>query len=634
MSRHGSRAWTGTVLSMAALAFLSVCLLKTHVSFVSDLNINDNKIASSEELALGDNLPEYDTNQLTLLTALKTNLAGNWMKEYTKANQLAGTNPAMAHWTLNQFSELGLVDTVIDEYTSLISYPLESSLKLYDAKGKLIYEPSLVEDELEEDENSKNKVPAFLGYGANGNVTANYIFANYGTVDDFQLLVDQGVDIKGKIVIMRYGKIYRGLKVKFAQDHGAIGALLFTDTIDDGPIVVENGYEAYPNGPARNPSSIQRGSSMFLSYTPGDPTTPGYAIKPGDKKTKRQDPHHVIPYIPALPISFKEVQPILATLSGHGPKFDDWKGRVADFDYSVGPNVNATLNLYSNQDFNVTTIRNVMGTIKGKDQSKYILIGNHYDSWTPAAADPHSGSAALLEVIRAFSKLSEIGWVPKYSIKFASWDGEEYGLLGSTEFGEYYSNELKKHCVAYINTDVASIGEIFEIQASPLLNEVLKSTAEQLEYPGNPNQTLWDHLVDVTENGGTGDGGSNGHGDTGRDGEYIGTLGSGSDFTVFLQHLGIPSVSLGFKNNATRTPIYHYHSIYDSVHWIENFADEGYVYHNSLAKYISFLALALSDNSVLALRTVNYSKALFSYFNELKISDEWRNISTVWANSP
>ena len=536
-----------------------------------------------------------------ILHSLETNNVGKLLYDYTRDNQLAGTNLKMVNYTLEKYKELGLQDAIVDEYTAYISYPLNQSVVLF-KDNEVKYVPSLQEDTLKEDPNSYEKVPAFLGYAGNGNVTAEYVYCNYGTFEDFNKLEESGVLLKGKIAIVRYGKIFRGLKVKFAQDHGMAAVVIYTDTYDDGEVIVENGFDAYPNGPARNPSAIQRGSSQFLSVIPGDPTTPGYAIKPGED-LPREDPFISTPRIPAIPMSFKEIQPILSKLSGHGPKIDSWEdGLVKDFDYSVGPNPKYTLNVYNKQDFNISTMHNIMGKIKGKDDSKFILVGNHHDSWTPAAADPHSGSAAVLEVIRAFRDLSATGWEPRVSIVFASWDGEEYGLIGSTEFAEYYSWKLKKECIAYLNTDVASVGSILSIQSSPLLNHVLLESAKQIPYP-NSTISLYDHFFQHHEK--------------------IGTLGSGSDYTVFLEHLGIPSADMGFSNDLKTAPVFQYHSLYDSYHWMSEFADPGFVFHNLLAKFLALTTLHLSTEPVIPFRTGDYAIALSEYYDNLDIPDQW-----------
>ncbi|GMM44711.1 hypothetical protein DAPK24_012860 [Pichia kluyveri] len=549
---------------------------------------------------------DYDLSKSLILNSLETNLAGDWLKDYSRDNQLAGTNLKMVNYTAEKFIQLGLKDVFIDEYTSFMSYPLDNGLKLINKNtSEIIFNASLIEDEIDEDENSKTYVPAFLGFAANGNVTSQYIYCNYGTMEDFQKLNDLGIDLKGKIAIIRYGKIYRGLKIKFAQENEMIGVLIYTDTMDDGNVIVQNGFKPYPKGFARNPSAIQRGSALFLSINPGDPTTPGYAIKPGESNS-RSSPYKSIPKIPALPVSFKEIQPFLEKISGYGHKFDNWNGLVENFDYSTGPNPDYEINLFNKQDFNISTMYNIMGKIEGYDDSKFLLIGNHHDSWTPAAADPHSGSSTMLEIIRAFGSLTKSGWKPRISIIFASWDGEEYGLIGSTEFAEYHSKKLKKECVAYINTDVSTIGNILDLKASPLLNDILLSTLKELNYP-NSEKSLYEHFIEKSGS--------------------IGTLGSGSDYTVFLEHLGIPSVDMGFNNDLKNSSVYQYHSLYDSFYWMEKFGDPKFIYHNLMAKYMSLLILHLSTDPILNLRTHDYSIGINDYFENLEIPDNWYNKS-------
>lgn len=576
---------------LSLLSILSISLFVINV-----------KNSNSYNLITSKNVNSYSLSSTVVLKALEQNYAGKWVKDYTEDNQLAGTNFRMVNYTLNKFKEFGLKNAYIDQYTSYISYPLENDLSLINSRNNsVIFKPLLIEDTLDEDSKSSYKVPAFLGYAANGNVTNEFIYCNYGRYEDFQKLIELGIDLKDKIAIVRYGAIYRGLKIKFAQDVGMSAVLLYSDPKDDGEVIIQNGFEPYPKGFARNPSAIQRGSALFLSMTPGDPMTPGYAIKPGEKK-ERHDPFNTIPKIPALPISYREITPILQKLSGFGPKIEGWDGLIEGYNFTIGPNPNVSLNLYNKQDFNISIINNIMGKIEGLDDSKFILIGNHHDSWTPAAADPHSGSATILEVIRAFGELVETGWKPKISIIFGSWDGEEYGLIGSTEFAEYYENELKRKCIAYINTDVSAIGNILNLQSSPILNKVLLDSTKELNYP-NSTYSLYDHFIEKRGK--------------------IGTLGSGSDYTVFLEHLGIPSVDMGFSNDLKNSSVFQYHSIYDSYYWMSKFGDPGFVYHNLLSKLISLVVLHLTDEPVLRLRTNDYAIELEKYFNDLKIPKEW-----------
>lgn len=547
-----------------------------------------------------------------ILKSLKDNYAEDWSRRYTSEAHLPGTNFGLVQWTRDKFEEYGL-DAEIDTYDIFVSYPESHALKLLDKHGSVLYDAPLEEDEIKEDPTSvgEGRVPTFLAYGANGNVTAEYVYVNYGSKEDFEKLQELGVSVKGKIAIARYGAIFRGLKVKFAQEHGAVGVLLYTDPGDDAGITPANGFKQYPHGPARHESSVQRGSVQFLGgvgAAPGDPTTPGYASK-GD--VERKDPHDSIGKIPVLPISYREVKPILNKLNGHGTKAPkEWRGELEGFHYNIGPNPNVTLNLYSNQIYNITPLWNVYGTIEGENKDEVVIIGNHRDAWIKGGAgDPNSGSAVLIEVARALGDLKKSGYKFKRSIVLQSYDGEEYGLLGSTEFGEYQARHLQKKVVAYLNVDVAVVGKYLKLSASPVLNRILRKVAKWLPYPEEGVGSLYDHFVKER-------------------GDNIHNLGSGSDYTVFLEHLGIPSADLGFgpgKGDA----IYQYHSNYDSFHWISEFGDKGFVYHNLAAKYLSLLALELSAKTVIDFSVKDYASDLLKYFDQVE-----KVIPKSWFDKP
>lgn len=550
-----------------------------------------------------------ETPESILLNALETNLAANWSKKYTSEAHLPGTNFPFVQWTADKFEEYGLKST-IDAYDIYVSYPDDHALNLLDKSGKIVYLAPLEEDEIDEDETTKGegRVPTFLSYAANGNVTSQFVYANYGSREDFETLKKLGVDVKGKIAVVRYGGIFRGLKVKFAQDNGASAVLLYSDPGDDYGITPENGFEPYPHqNYSRHPSSVQRGSVQFLGgigAAPGDPTTPGYASK-GD--VVRQDPHASIGKIPALPISYREVQPILKSLNGHGVKApESWKGALKGYDYSIGPNSNVSLNLYNQQIYNITPLWNVYGEIEGENRDEVIIIGNHRDAWIKGGAgDPNSGSAVLIELARALGELKNSGYKFKRSIILQSYDGEEYGLLGSTEFGEFAGKHLQRKVVAYINLDVAVSGKQFHLSASPVLNELLKDILKKVAYPDKKVGSLYDHYKETRD-------------------LKIGNLGSGSDYTVFLEHLGIPAVDLGF-GGAKDDPIYHYHSNYDSFYWMSEFGDKGFVYHNTVAKYLALLIYEISEHRVIRFGLRDYAESLILYYNDTVagIPDKW-----------
>lgn len=606
---------TSLFKKLLALSVLGSAFSLYYLSEPSNSHVENELMRSGSGIfPSGSSLTEEVLKE-TYLKALETNYAGNWSEKYTSEPHLPGTNYGFVEWTARKFEEYGLKSEV-DTYDIYVSYPHEHSLKLLSSEDELVYEAPLKEDELEEDPTSvgDDLVPTFLAYAANGNVTAEFVYCNYGTKGDFDLLKANGVDVTGKIAIIRYGSIFRGLKVKFAQENGAVGVLLYSDPGDDFGITPENGYDTYPNGPARNPSSVQRGSVQFLSARPGDPTTPGYASKPG---VPRADPHDSIGKIPVLPISYKEVKPILTKLNGYGKSAEKiggegWVGELSNFSYSLGPNPEYKLNLYSDQIYNITPLWNVYGTIPGKNPKEVIIIGNHRDAWIKGGAgDPNSGSAVILEIARGFNELTKLGWKPERTIIFASWDGEEYLLLGSTEFGENFAKQLQLKVVAYLNLDVACIGSRLEMGASPVLNSLLRSVAKKLPYP--KGGTLYSHFVEKAN-------------------DKIHNLGSGSDYTVFLERLGIPSVDMSFTVDV-HDAVYQYHSNYDSFYWMSRFGDPGFVYHNLMAKYLGLIALELSEKKLIDFKIKDYATELQNYYQSTiaSIPDDWTDKPASFA---
>ena len=529
-----------------------------------------------------------------------SNHAGEWLKKYTSEAHLAGTNFALAQFTADKLEEFGW-KAEIENFNVYINYPHDHGIRLlkpHKDSYRVVYEPTLVEDELEEDPTTRGDglVPAFHGYSANGNVTGELVFANYGTKQDFELLAERGVTVKGKVVIVRYGGIFSGLKVKFAQEAGAVGVIIYSDPADD---YTPSGVEPYPKGPGRNPSSIQRGSVQFLSSLPGDPA------RFTDRSPEALANLTTIPRIPSLPISYKEAIPILETLNGHGLDLG-FKGGLSEFNYSTGPST-FQVNLYNDVTYNFTDISNVYGFVEGEDADKVIIIGNHRDAWIKGgASDPNSGSAVLLEVARAFGELFKLGYKPRYSLLLASWDGEEYGLLGSTAYAEKYADQLKKNVIAYLNVDVAVSGSHLRLTGSPLLEQFVLNQTKKLSYPGDETLSLYDHFVNESS---------------------VHILGSGSDYTAFYEHLGIPSFDLGFVNGKS-DPVYHYHSNYDSYHWMSKFADPGFKYHNALAKYIGLLAINLSEPKLLqSLSPLDFAHSLKGFYEALveQVPPDWLN---------
>ncbi|KAL5612301.1 hypothetical protein BROUX41_000164 [Berkeleyomyces rouxiae] len=536
-----------------------------------------------------------------------------WSRYYTAGPHLAGKNLSQAIWTRDKWQKWGLKTNIVS-YDVYINYPEDHGLTLYNKsidkkssaeKWKIAYKASLEEDVIAEDPSTSqpDRIPTFHGYSASGNVTAQYVYVNYGTYWDFEDLVEAGIDLQGKIALVRYGGVFRGLKVKRAQELGMVGVVMFTDPGEDGEVTKENGYKEYPDGPARNPSSVQRGSTQFLSVRPGDPTTPGYPSKPG---APRQPVDGAIPSIPSLPISFKDAIPILKALNGHGPVASDfnkaWNRNLGlsylGVKYNIGPSPkNTVLNLYNKQKYVTTPLWNVIGVINGTLPNEVIVVGNHRDAWiVGGGADPNSGSAVLNEVIRSTAFARAAGWKPARTIVFASWDGEEYGLIGSTEWVEEHLPWLRGANVAYVNMDVGVGGPNFHAAAAPLLHAVLRNATASIL---SPNQTVPGQTIADVWDG------------------HIRTVGSGSDFTAFQDFAGIPSLDMSFKPDAY-SAAYHYHSNYDSFYWTQKFGDPGFVYHRTMAQVVGLVLAQLADLPVVPFNATQYADQLSVYLDTIE----------------
>ncbi|KAI7848657.1 hypothetical protein BDC45DRAFT_302747 [Circinella umbellata] len=556
-------------------------------------------LTTAEKLML--DLPSNDTTR-------------EFLKIYSSEAHLAGTDAdqRQAEWTRDKFIEFGIEDSKIETYYTLINYPLKRRLALISGPEELQYEAELREDVVDEDETSKNPdvVPTFHGYSKNGSVTGPVVYANYGRLEDFQYLVDQGIDLKGTIALVRYGGSFRGLKVRAAEVYGCAGALVYSDPIDDGPLNKEgyphtNPAEAYPDGPWRSESSVQRGSVEYLSLITGDPTTPGYASTKDAPRINMEDSPG-LPKIPSLPLSYRDALPLLKATQGRGVRGDnDWAGGLKDVDYFSGPTEGDVI-LENIVEYKITPIWDVIGVIKGSQEpDKAIILGNHRDAWVYGAVDPSSGSASMLELARVFGELLKTGWQPARTIIFASWDQEEYGLVGSTEWVEDNADWLSKEGTVYINVDTAVSGPHFKADASPSLKNLLYEVASNIPDPRTKKTVYeaWSEYTNRTISPSAQ--------------PYVGQLGSGSDFVPFLDHLGIASISLSFDGDYGV-----YHSNYDSFHWMEKYGDPGFYYHQTMVKVWGLLTLRLADSPILPLHPGDYADALTEYVSRLAVYAE------------
>ena len=439
--------------------------------------------------------------------------------------------------------------------------------------------------------------PLFNGYSATGDVTAPVVYANYGLPNDYEDLKKAGVDVKGKIVIVRYGNSFRGVKAKVAEQHGAIGCIIYSDPEDDGYMQ----GDVFPNGPWRSGDSGQRGSVQYLFEYPGDPLTPG---KPAITGTPRLKPAEAtnLTRIPVQPITYDVARTILSQLKGSlRPR--GFQGGLP-FPYHVGGTDDVKLHLKTDMDYKLRTIWNVVARIEGNEEKdRWVVLGNHRDAWVFGAVDPNSGSSAMLEVGRGFGELLKQGWKPRRTIIFCSWDAEEYGLIGSTEWVEEFADELRQKAVAYLNLDAAVSGPNFGASSVPSLWKFMRGATRDVKDPKTGKSVYQQWQDRARENRPEGDQ------DTSE--ARIFPLGSGSDYTPFLQHLGIASTDMGFGGDYGV-----YHSAYDSFYWMDRFGDPGFHYHVAAAQLWGTLAMRLADADGLPFDYTDYATQIRAFFAE------------------
>ncbi|CAA9963830.1 Glutamate carboxypeptidase 2 [Pyrenophora teres f. maculata] len=545
--------------------------------------------------------PVLTPTESILVNSFDNTSLAEWSYYYTHGDHLGSHNKSMAEWTAEKWRNAGFDDAWLAEYPIWYTYPEHSRLRLLRPDGS-VHEANLVEDVLAQDDTSgyPNLIPAYHAMSASGNVTAEYVYVGRGTRADFQVVKDAGIELEGKIALAMYGGIYRGTKVKNAQDNGMIGCVLFTDPLDDGKVTMENGYEAYPDGPARNPSSIQRGSVRFSSLYSGDPTTVGWA---SSWDSPRGDISPYTPSIPSIPISMKDALPLLATLEGHGVTAKEanrsgWTGGFSNITYDSGPAPGALVHMDHLMENKVAPVWDVIGVINGTTD-EVVIVGNHRDAWIiGGAADPNSGSAVLIELANALGKLVAKGWKPRRTIILGSWDAEEFGLQGSTEWVESHLPWLTTNAVAYLNLDVAVSGPRTSFSGSGELHTMVVEQMKKVLFPEGWGDfpTLYDMWHNTTKG-------------------QISPLGSGSDYASFYQN-GIACIDIGSDGGKT-DPIYHYHSNYDSYAWMTRFGDPGFKIHTAIGQWMSLILYHIADDALIPWDLPNAALVLQSYLSEL-----------------
>ncbi len=551
-----------------------------------------------------------------------------WMKQMaSQPNQVGSPHDrANAEFELGLFKQWGW-DAHIETFQVLYPTPVSEVLETTGANPfrATLQEPAVAGDATSA--RTAGALPAYVAYQGDGDVTAPLVYVNYGMQDDYLALQRLGIDVRGKIAIARYGHGWRGLKPKLAQDHGAIGCLIYSDPADDGYAT----GKTYPDGPMRPAQGIQRGSVADMPLYPGDPLTPGVGATEGAKRIARADAK-VILKIPTLPISWGDAQHFLATLEGPVAP-EGWRGALP-MTYHVGPG-NTPVHLAVKSDWSQKPVYDVIATIRGTGlPDEWVVRGNHHDGWVFGASDPLSGQSALLAEAQAIGTMVRAGFKPRRTIIYASWDGEEPGLIGSTEWAETHEDDLRHHAVIYINSDENGRG-LLDVGGSPDFRHFVSGIASDVTDPETKVSVatrLRAYLrVQASEPGATAREQAEAKiaADPARD-IPVAALGSGSDFSSFLQHLGLPALNFGYGGEGEAGGVYH--SAYDTWEHHSRFVDPGFVYDALLAKTVGRAVLRAADAPLPLQRAGDFAEAVTGYLAEVKkLADTERQAADAQA---
>jgi N-acetylated-alpha-linked acidic dipeptidase len=541
-------------------------------------------------------------------------LAEQHLRILTQAPHVAGTaeDKATADYVAQKFRDAGL-DTEIVEYRVWINYPAEISVDITAPANVHMHGPTREHVEGDPLPDDPRVITPFNAMSPSGDAEAEVVYANYGTPDDFKKLDQLKIDVRGKIVLVRYGQNFRGVKAFIAQEHGAAGVLIYSDPADDG---WKRG-DKYPQGPWRPDSGVQRGSIGYMFEFPGDPTTPGIASVPSLPDAQRTPPEQsaALPKIPTTPLSYGDAWPILEHLSGaDSPR--EWQGALP-FTYHIGPGL-VKVKMHLKQDYQFRTIWDVIGRVRGSDSSdEWVVAGNHRDAWVYGAVDPNSGTAAMLESVHGLGELLKSGWKPKRTIVIGSWDAEEEGLIGSTEWGEQHEKELA-NAAAYFNMDVAVSGAKFGAASVPSLKQFLRDVTKAV--PGAKGGTVYENWQKTSQTPSEAANPQETSTSSYRppvaqvkSDVPVSDLGSGSDYTVFLQHLGVPSSDIGSTGSYGV-----YHSAFDNFNWFKKFGDPDFAYEQQMARVFGMEVIRMADADVLPFDYEQYGKEVVSYVDSAK----------------
>lgn len=534
------------------------------------------------------------------------------LRRLTSEPHMAGTEAShrTAQWLLEQYRSFGF-DAEIVSYGAWLSQPREIQLELIAPEKKELAsrEESFAADP---DSNDQRAVAAFNAYSPSGEVTAPVVYVNYGTQEDYATLESLGVSVEGKIVLARYARVYRGIKAKLAEEHKAVALINYSDPDDDGYVA----GDTFPRGPWRPMSGVQRGSVLYTQIYPGDPLTPGIAATPEAVRLPPADAAD-LPHIPTMPINAQDAAAILKNLGGqHVPS--GWQGGLP-LTYHVGPG-SAQVHMKIEMDYAQRPVYDVIAKLYGTSDDEWVILGNHHDAWVFGAADPGSGTAAMLETARSLGELVRTGWKPRRTIVMCAWDAEEPGLIGSTEWVEAHRAELQAKAVAYINTDVGVTGPNFAASATPSLDDVVRDATRDVQDPETKGSVydVWRENVARARieapTSATPSARSAASGEV-----QLGALGAGSDFCPFLDFAGIPAIDLGFNGEYGV-----YHSRYDDFYWMKHFGDPAFTYHAALARVLGTVALRLDEADVLPFDYSAYASQISRAAAELSSHAEWK----------
>ncbi|MGA3204831.1 MAG: transferrin receptor-like dimerization domain-containing protein [Bryobacteraceae bacterium] len=522
-----------------------------------------------------------------------------------------------AEWILAKMKSWGL-DAKIENFDVLFPTPKERLVELVEPTKftAKLQEPPVAVDPTSNQQSEQ--LPIYHAYSIDGEATAPLVYVNYGIPADYEQLARMGISVNGAIVIARYGASWRGIKPKVAAEHGALACLIYSDPRDDG--YYQN--DVFPDGPDRPRDGAQRGSVMDMPLYPGDPLTPGYGSTPDAKRLPISEAK-TLTKIPVLPISYGDAQPLLAALKGPVVP-DSWKGALP-ITYHVGPGP-AKVHMRLKFNWDTKRLYDVIVRIPGSEYpDEWIVRGNHHDAWVNGADDPLSGAVAEMEEMRGFSELLKQGWKPKRTIIYCFWDGEEEGLLGSTEWAETHAADLEKHAVVYINSDTNGRG-FLGVEGSHTLENFMNGVMKDVEDP-ETKLTVWKRrqLAEIS------------FVPPDRKSELrsrpdlrIGALGSGSDYSAFIDHLGVASINLGYGGEGGGGGVYH--SIYDDFYWFTHFADTEFAYGRLLSETAGTAVIRLADAVLLPFQFGDFSDTVRTYIDELKKLDAGQRAEIIERN--